>query len=319
MKIFRGINSIHRANGSVATIGVFDGVHRGHRAVIKKVVERARALGTKSVVVTFDPHPSKVLRKGRAAPSLISLEHRIRLIEELGVDILVILAFTDELARCSAEKFVKRILVNGLGVKEVYIGENFFFGRGARAGASRLRLIAGATSVTVKAVPFIRTGGKTASSSLVRKLIFSGRIGMAKRVLGRPVAILGTVVPGSGLARGLGYPTANINPHHEVIPPRGVYAVNIRYGGKSLGGVLNIGWKPTFFSPRDREPTIEVHIFDFRRKIYGRVLEMLFVKKIRNEIRFKGREPLVRQIRRDVAAARRILRPIKCSIPRCCK
>ena len=311
MKIFRGINSIRRANGSVATIGVFDGVHRGHRAVIKKVVDRARALGTKSVVVTFDPHPSKVLRRGLGAPSLISLEHRIKLIEELGVDILVVLAFTDELARYSPEKFVKRVLVNGLGVKEIYVGENFSFGRGAAADAERLALIAGDISAKVRPVRPVKIGGDVASSSLVRKLILSGRIGMARRVLGRPVAILGTVVPGSRLARGLGYPTANINPHHEVIPPRGVYAVNIRYDGKSLGGVLNIGWKPTFFSPRDMEPTIEVHIFGFRRKIYGRVLEILFVKKIRNETRFKGRETLVRQIRRDVAAARRILKPIK--------
>lgn len=308
MKIFRGINSIRKISGSVATIGVFDGVHIGHRAVIGRVVKKARAIGAKSVVVTFDPHPAKVLGKEREAPSLVSLEHRVRLIEGLGVDILVVLAFTEELARYSPEKFVDTILIKGLGVKEIYIGENFFFGARASAGAARLRSIAGAASVKVIPIRSVRIGGRVASSSLARKMILSGRLDSAKKMLGRPVSLLGTVIRGTMLARSLGYPTANVNPHHEVIPPCGVYAVRVIFGKRRFGGVLNIGWKPTFYGPRDKEPTIEVHIFGFGRRIYGRDLEIAFVRKIRDERRFDDREALVRQIKRDAAAAKSILR-----------
>ena len=307
MKIWRGINNIRRLDGAVATIGVFDGVHMGHRAVIKKVVDRARSIGARSVVVTFDPHPAKVLGK-RHAPSLISLEHRLRLTEELGVDVVVVLSFTKDLARYSPEKFVEKVLAKGLGAREVYVGENFYFGRGGLASARRMKSIAAASSISVAAVPSVMVGGRAASSSLVRALILSGSIAKARRVLGRPVAVLGTVVAGSRLARSLGYPTANINPHHEVIPPMGVYAVRVLYGGRQYGGVLNIGWKPTFFSPRDREPTVEAHIFGFKRKIYGKNLEILFVKKIRDEARFRDMFTLAKQIRRDAAAARQILK-----------
>ena len=308
MKILRGLNSIRKISGSVATIGVFDGVHIGHRAVIGRVVSRARALGAKSVVVTFDPHPAKVLGKGRGASSLVSLEHRIKLIESLGVDVLAVLAFTEDFARYSPEKFVDTVLIKSLGVKEIYIGENFFFGRRAAAGAGRLRSIARAVSVKVVSVPSIKIGGRVTSSSLARTLILSGRLDTAKKVLGRPVSLFGTVVRGSRLARSLGYPTANINPHHEVVPPRGVYAVRIMYGKRCFGGVLNIGWKPTFFGSRDKEPTVEVHIFGFSRRIYGRDLEIAFVRKIRDERRFDDRESLVRQIRRDASAAKGILK-----------
>lgn len=308
MIIYRGIKSIRKIKGSVATIGVFDGVHKGHRAVINNVVRRASRLGVKSVVITFDPHPAKVLKKGGGAPSLISLDHRINLIRELGVDILVILSFTRNLARYSPERFFNRVLVDLLGVKEVYVGDNFFFGRGASAGAGRLRSIAGSSSVKIEVVRPVMVGDRVASSSLVRKLILSGQLDSAGKVLGRPVSILGTVVRGRKLARSLGYPTANINPHHEVIPPRGVYAVKVRYGNRYLGGVLNIGWKPTFFGPRDMEPTVEVHIFGFRRKIYGKDLEIVFVRKVRDEVRFRDGSDLARQIGRDISASKGILK-----------
>lgn len=309
MTVINGLRALKKpVRGSVVTIGVFDGVHIGHRKVIAGAVERAKARRLDSVVMTFEPHPLKVLHPLSWIPSLISLEHRIRLIEELGADILVVAKFSKEFSRMSAEKFIKDILVSNLGAREIYVSEGFCFGRGAAADTGMIKDIGRRFGVRVNVIKPVKVGGRTVSSSIIRKLIAEGDIDTAARFLGRPVSVLGTVVRGANLARELGYPTANINPHHEVVPPGGVYAVKVRFRGRALKGVLNIGLRPTFFSPRDREPNIEVHIFSFHKKIYSQDLEVLFVKKIRDEVKFKGRQELVDRIRQDVKLARDILR-----------
>ena len=299
----------HRIKGSVVTIGVFDGVHIGHRKIIKKVVDRTRTLGLKSVVVTFDPHPLKILRPGTAEPlSLVSLQHRIRLIRALDVDYLLILKFTRMFSLLSPSNFVKDVLINRLGAKEIYVGENFYFGRNASGGAHILKKISQGFGCRVYTLKPVKISNRIVSSSLIRKLILRGILAEASRLLARPVSILGTVVEGSKLARLLGYPTANVNPHHEIIPPTGVYAVKINLDGRWLKGILNIGVRPTFYSSRDREPTIEVHIFDFTSRIYGKDIEIFFIKKIRDERRFKNAKELIAQIRRDERTARSVLR-----------
>ena len=204
---------------------------------------------------------------------------------------------------------MKRILLDKLGARGIYVGENFYFGRGARADAKALRVLSGDFNFKVNIMRPIRKGNRVVSSSLIRRLIMDGRIDEASKLLGRPVSILGTVVRGRRRGRILGYPTANINPHHEAIPPSGVYAVKVNYGGEIFKGVLNIGIRPTFLKrDEEAEPTIEVHILDFDEKIYGEDLEILFVKKIRDEIKFKHREALRRQIRQDDREARLFLR-----------
>ncbi len=312
MRIIRGLRKLKPVpKGSVVTIGVFDGLHRGHREIINKVTARAKQLNLKSVVVTFDPHPLKVLNPKSGSLSLISLDHRINLIKELGVDILVILKFTSALAKLSPEAFVKNVLIDPLAAKEVYVSDNFYFGRGGRADAMQLKALASGFGLKTVILKPVKISDAIVSSSLIRKFIMSGNLRKAQEFLGRPVSLLGSVVSGSKLARRLGYPTANINPHHEVIPPSGVYAVRVRFKNRLFKGVLNIGTKPTFYSSHDREPTVEVHIFNFDKRIYGKTLEILFVRKLRGEAKFKASDELVSQIKRDEIRARSILRLYK--------
>lgn len=297
-----------KINKSVVTIGVFDGVHIGHRAIIKKIVSRAKAMGAISIVVTFDPHPMKVLKSHHDVPSLISLKHRVSLIKELGIDKVMVMAFDKKMAQMPPEKFIKDILINKAGAGEIFVGEDFRFGKYARAGVAALKKLGEKSGLRTNAVKHIKKNGRVVSSSLIRRLVISGRIGKASSLLGRPYSILGTVVSGSRLGHLLGYPTANINPHHEVIPPSGVYAVRAKYRNRLYEGVMNIGTRPTFYDHgRDKEPSIEVHIFDFNQRIYGRDLEIIFVKKLRGERKFKQIDSLIRQIKTDSMRAREVL------------
>lgn len=308
MKVIRGINNVARpAGGSVVAVGVFDGVHIGHARLIGKVVRRSHELGCKSIVVTFEPHPAKLLRRDEYTPTLIATAHKIRLIGELGVDILVILKFSRAFSRLTPSRFIRNIIVGGLNAREIYASPKFYFGRGGRAGIAELRRIAAPYGIRVHIIAPAKVSGTVVGSSRIRRLILRGDLETAARFLGRDVSVLGTVVAGSRFGRTLGYPTANINPHHEVVPPSGVYAVMIRLNGKDYKGVLNIGTRPTFYSPRDSEPTIEAHIFGFKGDIYGRDVEVFFKEKIRDEIRYKDRDALIERIRMDCRLALKIL------------
>ena len=268
----------------------------------------AKAIGAKSVVVTFDPHPLKVLSPGHFVPSLISVKHRVKLIKELGIDRVIVMSFNKKTALMPAEKFIKDIVIKNLNAKEIFVGEDFCFGKNAAGHAQTLKSIGKKEGIKVNIVQHVKKEGLVVSSSLIRKLIVSGQIDKASRLLGRAYSILGTVVGGSKLARKLGYPTANINPHHEAIPPSGVYAVRVRFKERLFNGVMNIGVRPTFYScGRDEEPSVEVHIFDFSSRIYGKDLEILFVKKLRDEKKFKTIDSLIEQIKNDEALARKVL------------
>jgi len=294
---------------SVVTIGVFDGVHIGHRAIIKKVAREARTEGLESVVITFDPHPLKILKPHSFIPSLISLRHRVRLLKELGIDRVLVMKFDRKMAGLPAEKFIKDIIADRLRAKEIFVGEDFLFGKGASADTDELKTIAARFSMNVRVIRHVKVAGRIVSSSLIRRLVMNGDIKYASRLLGRPFSILGTVVRGAKLARRLGYPTANVNPHHEAMPPGGVYAVKVKFKGRALKGVMNIGIRPTFYDHgRDEEPSIEVHIFDFHGRIYGRDLEIIFVRKLRDEKKFNTIDSLIMQIKRDEQAARASLK-----------
>ncbi|MDP2929675.1 MAG: bifunctional riboflavin kinase/FAD synthetase [Candidatus Omnitrophota bacterium] len=294
---------------SIVTIGVFDGVHVGHRAVIKKVVNRAKALGAVSIVVTFDPHPLKVLLGESLAPSLISLKHRVSLIKDMGVDKVIIMKFDKRLSRMKPGDFIKNVIRGELKAKEIFVGEDFCFGRGAIADIKVLKDIGKIAGLKVRLVKAVKKNFRVISSSEIRRLVVSGKIRDASRLLGRPFSILGTVVSGAKLARSLGYPTANINPHHEVMPPSGVYAVWVKLGGRLFKGVMNIGTRPTFYDHgKDVEPSVEVHIFGFHGSIYGRDMEIVFVKRIRAEKKFKTIDSLIEQVKKDAKTALRNLR-----------
>jgi riboflavin kinase/FMN adenylyltransferase len=310
MKIIYGLQGVKKFDSvTVVAIGVFDGLHIGHGAIIKRAVRDAKKLKLKSVILTFYPHPMKLLHPNLPeASSLISLKHRIRLIEALGADILVVLGFSRAVADITAEDFAQKILVGKFGVKEVCVGDNFYFGKGGHAGVKELTKLGRSLGFKVNVLKSVRVGRDVVSSSLIRRLITAGKLSKASKLLGRRVSVLGTVVSGARLARELGYPTANLNPHHEIIPPAGVYAVLVKYRDNLYKGVLNIGLRPTFYSPRDRESAIEVHIFGFKKKIYGHDLEVFFIRKLRGEVAFAGKDGLIKQIEKDEERARDVLK-----------
>ncbi len=291
------------------TIGVFDGLHRGHRKIAKTLIKKASHRGLSTLVITFDPHPANVLRPAVKVPLVISLQHRLRLLAEIGIDYALVMRFTGKLSRMSAGDFVKKILA-GIDIREIIVGRDFFFGKKRQGSPEALRRLSGFYRYRVSVVAGLRSSGKIISSTRIRSMILRGKLKKASRLLMRPVAILGTVIRGRRRGRIIGYPTANINPHHEAIPPSGVYVVKIKSGKKIYRGILNIGTRPTFAdcSRGGREPTIEVHIFNFDKPIYGRDLEIIFVRKIRNERRFSSPERLSAQIKKDEKRARRILR-----------
>lgn len=289
---------------TIAAIGIFDGVHLGHRRIIKAAVRAAKRSKGRSIVITFDPHPLKVLKPCQPIPSIMSTAHRMRLICELGADVCAVIKFTRRFSGLKPRDFIKKVLVDRFKASELFIGSNFVFGKNNAGSAALLKRLGPEYGFKVAIVPMVKVNGKVVSSTAIRNLIIRGKIKEASRMLGRPVTVFGTVVSGASRGRLLGYPTANIDPHHEAIPPSGVYAVRVRLGNKKFGGALFIGHRPTF---GEKEPVIEAHIFDFRSMIYGEDIEVTFIKRLRGVRKFAGHRKLVEQIRKDDAYARRIL------------
>ncbi|MCK9431740.1 MAG: riboflavin biosynthesis protein RibF [Candidatus Omnitrophica bacterium] len=298
MKIIYGIRKIKKFRRPVAALGVFDGVHLGHRRILESVVRRARRVKGTSLVLTFWPHP-------QGKESLYSLAHRLRLIAELGVEVCVVADFGGSFRRVSADDFIDKVLVKKIGVYAVHVGKNFRFGYRASGDAALLVSEAQKYGFKVRIFPVSRSGIITVSSTAIRSLIKRSEIKKAEKLLGRRVSVLGTVVRGSRLGRLMGVPTANINPHHEVIPPPGIYASRIVFYKKEYRGVCYIGRRPTIVSP-DSPLRVEVNIFDFHKDIYGKVLEIQFVKMIRKDRKFKNLGELSAQIGKDIAACRKI-------------
>lgn len=295
----------------VLTIGIFDGVHCGHQQIIKYAVNLAGRLGGKSGVMTFDPHPLKIIDPRRCPPILISLEHRLRLIRELGVDVCFALKFNKQLAAYSAERFVRQILVKGLNVKHLVVGWDFVFGREEGGNVKLLEKMGREYGFKVHTIGKITLHHQKISSTRIRSLIEQGKLVLAGRFIGRRVSILGTVVEGNNRGRALGFPTANIDPHHEAIPPCGVYAVEVKYDEKFYHGMLNIGQRPTFGRKHQGKDVIEVHLFDFKGNLYGEDIEVFFLKQWRKEKVFKTPEELSRQLSRDEQGIRRYL--VRCN------
>lgn len=304
MKVIYGIGRVKSAlSNAVAAIGVFDGVHKGHQALIRRMVACARRKKAKSLVITFHPHPVEVLHK-RKLPYLVSLPHRLKLMEELGVDIILVIKFTKSFAHFKPEEFVKKYLVERLGVREVFVGDDFRFGENRAGNVDLFTQIGVRYGFKVNHMNPVKKTSDKISSSWLRELIGSGCLKEAVSLLGRNVTILGKVVHGDGRGKTLGYPTANIKFDCDVLPPRGVYIVGVDLQGQRFRGVANIGCRPSF-KRKDLNVKLEVHIFDFKNNIYSREITVEFLKKIRDEKKFSSMDHLARQIRYDEKAARR--------------
>ncbi|TDJ69327.1 MAG: bifunctional riboflavin kinase/FAD synthetase [Planctomycetota bacterium] len=295
---------------SVVSIGVFDGVHLGHQAILAANVCRAAELGAVPTVVTFRDHPKRVLL-GRAPRTLTTLEHRLQLFQRAGIEHTLALQFDADLRRVSAEDFTRELLVAELGAKSFVLGFDSKFGRDREGGPEFLMEL----GFDVQVVPEVDVDRRAVSSTAIREAVELGDLAGAARMLGRAVSVFGEVVRGDALGRQIGFPTANLDLHHELHPPTGVYACLARRRNPAdrselpaaHPAVANIGYRPTVAGTRPERPLVEVHLLDFEGDLYGEHLELEFVACLRGEVRFDGLEALGEQIARDVADARRVL------------
>lgn len=292
------------ARGGVATLGVFDGVHLGHQLILRRVVEAARLARGPAVVLTFAVHPVVVV-KGLRPRSITSLEHRMALFASIGIDACVVLPFDASVRSSTAEEFAQRVFVDALGLRGLVLGNDAHIGRDRRGDAEFLRAFCARHGIEFETIDDFTVDGHRVSSTAIRAAIADGDLARAALLLGRPVTLFGTVVRGDGRGRQLGFATANLDLHHEIRPPAGVWAVKVRVGSIWVPAVLNIGIRPTF-GP-DGDLTVEAHLLDFTGDLYGQTLEVRLVGRLREELRFPSRDALVEQIQKDVAAARRLL------------
>lgn len=307
MKVFRTIDeAASEAGGAVIAVGNFDGVHEGHRVIIATAIDRARQVGSLSMIVTFDPHPRQVLGKNVAFSVLTSLEEKIHLIGRQGADALLIIPFTEAFARIEPELYVREIYVDRLGVREAVVGYSHAFGHRGRGNTDLLKTLGARYGFTVQVVPPLNIEGEIVNSSKIKAFLSEGRVCDAARLLGRRFRITGMVVPGEGRGRKLQFPTANLDfdgvPY--LIPRHGVYAVEVLVDDRICAGVMNIGVRPTFGSDR---LSCEVHILDFEERIYGKRMSVEFSGYIRDEKKFPTLALLQEQIGNDIVTARRML------------
>ena len=308
MKIFQSIEAIETPiKNAVVTIGNFDGVHLGHQALLHTVNERADNIGGTSVAITFEPHPIRVLKQNDHPPLITLIEQKTELIARANIAVLIVIPFSREFAAITPREFVEDLLVRRIGMKSLVIGRDYTFGKDRKGNLEMLRQWAPELGYDVLLVDWIQSvsSGDRVSSTRIRQMVMEGRMASAKRLLGRYYQIRGKVAEGRNRGgRLLGFPTANINLQDELCPKNGIYAVLVEHGGKTLKGVANIGYSPTF---EDHQFTVEVHIIDFDRNIYNDSIRVNFIKRLRDEIKFESIEALADQIRKDTAQARDIL------------
>ena len=312
MKVFRGLDSIQRKfNDPVVTIGNFDGVHLGHQKIFRKVIE-SKGPSSESIVITFHPHPVQVLAPERGLRLLTPLEEKIRLIDAMGIDIMILIDFNRDFSRLPPEVFIKEILVDKVGVRHLIVGHNYRFGKGKAGDTALLRRMSKKYGYSFTVVRNMKINGQTVSSSRIRQLLAWGRVCEASTLLGRAYSISGRVVKGAGRGEKiLDTPTANLVTEHEIVPREGVYAVKVLLDGRLFNGVANIGKNPTFGGTM---PSYEVHLFDFTGDIVGKRIRVYFVDRIRAERRFPDPGSLKEQIRKDIEIAHYILKEHRINI-----
>jgi riboflavin kinase/FMN adenylyltransferase len=307
MRLARGLAHLSLSDsGCVATIGNFDGVHLGHRAVIENLAVQGKRLGLPVVVILFEPQPLEFFNPEQAPPRLTRLREKLARLAELPVDVALLLRFDRKLAESPAEEFIEKVLIGGLRIKHLVIGDDFRFGKGRRGDFSMLREAGARFGFGVADTVSVQIDSDRVSSTLIREALAAGNMDFAERLLGRPYSVCGRIVPGASLGRRFGFPTANIVLKHKKPPLQGVFAVTMTgIADRPLPGVANIGTRPTVAA----SPTVhmETHLFDFTGDIYGRRVEIHFHHKLREERRFDNVQALSRQIGEDAAAARAFL------------
>jgi riboflavin kinase / FMN adenylyltransferase len=290
--------------GAVVTIGNYDGIHRGQRAILDRVVARARELQAPSALISFDPHPLAFLRPREAPPRLTSREQKENLVEALGIDFLLVLSFDAELAARPAEEFARRFLGQELAVREVYVGESFRFGRRREGDVALLRRLGGKLGFTVEGIDEVEWEGERVSSTRIRAALLDGRVEDAHAMLGRPYELVGEVLRGDRMGQKLGWPTINLRVDDALVPRDGVYATRVQLPGfpSTFDAATNIGTRPTVYENFHR--VVESHILDFASDVYGQVVALRFYRRLREERIFPSIMDLSAQIGRDVEATR---------------
>lgn len=302
-----GLEKVERDERSVVTVGTFDGLHAGHQTIVRRLLERARQQDGVSTVVTFDPHPREVLR-GEEVPLLTTVDERGDFLEAMGVDRFIVVRFDDAFAHLEPRAYVEKILLGRVGLQEVVVGYDHRFGHGGAGDSSLMEQLGQEHGFRVEIIPAAIIDEAAVSSTQIRELVAEGDMQRARELLTRPYRLDGTVVRGEGRGQQIGFPTANlqVNAHRKIIPPTGVYAVRVERPDDTerLGGMMNIGYRPTF-GGGDKQ--IEVHLFDFDDSLYEQTLRVDFVRRIRDEKAFDGVDELVEQLRRDKDQCHEIL------------
>ncbi len=309
MKVFARLDCLlHAKKPVMLAAGFFDGLHRGHRCIIGEVIRAARREQGLSCALTFDTHPRKVLCP-HAAPSLLTdTPHKLSLLAETGLDVCVALPFNRRIASMAPRAFAALLARSAPGLRQIVVGRNWSFGHGGKGTPALLQKLAGKHAFTVRIIPPVVYRGQPVSSTRIRRAVLAGKLGEARRMLGRSFSMRGTVRSGRRLGRRLGAPTANLDPHNEVMPPNGVYLVRARIGRRIHNGLVNIGVRPTLraqFASESRQRCLELHVLDLRRNLYGKIIEVFFLKKMRAEREFADLDALRAQIARDLRRARR--------------
>ena len=306
MQILRSVPELSQLPGPLfLAIGVFDGVHLGHQAVISTSAEHAREANGVPVVVTFDPHPEKILRPDKAPHLLTATAHKIALIRTLGVRHLLIIPFDKQFAATEPEDFARHLVEHSKPLREICVGHEWSFGRNRRGNLQLLTKLGAEFDFNVMGIPPVSVNSEIVSSTTIRRAVEAGDLNKAAAMLGREYTILGTVVRGDDLGKKIGFPTANLSAHSEQFPPNGVYFAEARLDGVLYPGVVNLGCRPTVSSGKS-DRVLEIHLLDFEREIYGKDLELRFVRYLRPEKKFENVDALVRQIERDVQQARKV-------------
>lgn len=300
MNVIRRLSNLRQPfKRPVVAMGVFDGLHHGHRKLIVKAVRRARLIDGEVVVMTFDPHPRRVICPQENLPLISSLAYRLKLFEEMGVGACILVRFTKSFSSMEPSAFVEQYLKRRIGAAEIVVGDDFFFGKDRRGNIKTLQELGNKYQFKVHVIATHQKGMKQISSSRIRNFIRQGDIGHAQDLLDRPVAVYGRVVRGDHRGRLLGYPTANLDPHATGMAPIGVYCVRVTFKEHVYFGMANIGHRPSF---KAKAPVnIEVHIFDFKGDLYGKNILVEFLNHIRDERPFSDKESLIRQLHLDAA------------------
>lgn len=310
MKIIKDLREIERDEKTVITLGTFDGLHLGHQRIVDLVLQKSRQSSGRNFLITFDPHPRKIVPGRNGVKLLSTLEEKKSILEKLGLENLFVIEFTNEFSKQTPEQFVEKYLVKGIGLKEIVIGYDHHFGKGRDGNFELLQKMGEKFNFTVDVVPEFMMEGETVSSTKIRNALLAGDVVKANKMLGRFYSFKGKVVNGDDRGKDLGFPTANLSIENEdkLIPAKGIYASECIIDDEKYYGLLSLGSRPTFYT--DGKIIPEFYIFDFNKNIYGKMLEVCLVEKIRDEEKFNSVDELISRMKKDEEMGKEILRKL---------